>query len=592
VSTKSEVIVGIDLGTTQSAVGVVDSGFPILLADEDGKTLTPSAVWQGSHGEIEVGRKALRRAGTQPVVTSVKGLMGRRFPELEDEEKIGVEEGASGLKVLTAGEGLSPEEVSGEILRKLKAIAEDRLEQEVKKAVITVPAYFHDAQRAATKRAGELAGLEGVRILSEPTAAALSYGLDRLGDAAKVAVFDLGGGTFDVSILEMKEGVFEVLSTSGDTRLGGDDFDNELAHRAAIHLEVDFEKLTPLDQVTWITEARRVKHALSEEDEVKFRIPFVGEQLITRVDFDELMEPFLARMESCCRRALLDAELAPADLKSIVMVGGSSRIPAVKNRVEKIFQREPDLSQHPDEAVGRGAAIQAGILSGVVREVLLLDVTPLSLGIETMGGLMNVLIPRNTTIPCKAGEMFTNAVDGQASMKVRVLQGERELAGGNWELGNFNVPFTPERRGQARVGVEFRIDADGILTVLARDVATGEDTLLEVGSSAVDVTEARVEKMVSESVEFAFEDMNARVFEEARLKAEELLPAVEMALTQLGEELEETELAEIESARAAVTKSIEEQDAAGLKKSVEVLDEATEGLAALLVEKASAALFS
>jgi len=250
VSTKSEVIVGIDLGTTQSAVGVVDSGFPILLADEDGKTLTPSAVWQGSHGEIEVGRKALRRAGTQPVVTSVKGLMGRRFPELEDEEKIGVEEGASGLKVLTAGGGLSPEEVSGEILRKLKAIAEDRLEQEVKKAVITVPAYFHDAQRAATKRAGELAGLEVVRILSEPTAAALSYGLDRLGDAAKVAVFDLGGGTFDVSILEMKEGVFEVLSTSGDTRLGGDDFDNELAHRAAIHLEVDFEKLTPLDQVT------------------------------------------------------------------------------------------------------------------------------------------------------------------------------------------------------------------------------------------------------------------------------------------------------------------------------------------------------
>lgn len=591
-NSMSEVIVGIDLGTTQSAVGVVDSGFPILLADEEGHSLTPSAVWQGKNGEIEVGHSAVRRAGTQTVITSVKGLMGRRFSELQDSEKTYVTKIDTGFTVTTEGDGLTPEEASAEILRKMKQIAEARLETEVNKAVITVPAYFHDSQRAATKRAGELAGLEVVRILSEPTAAALSYGLDRLGEAAKVAVFDLGGGTFDVSLLEMRDGVFEVLSTSGDTRLGGDDFDHAISQFAAKQLDTDWETLAPLEHVRWLTEARRVKHALSSEDEVTFRIPFVGDVPMSRADFDQLLEPFLGRMEGGCRRALLDADLKEGDLKAVVMVGGSSRIPAVKERVQKIFQREPDLSQHPDEAIARGAAIQAGVLAGVVREILLLDVTPLSLGIETMGGLMNVLIPRNSTIPCKAGEMFTNAADGQESMKVRVLQGERELARDNWELGDFRVPFTPERRGQARVGVEFRIDADGLLTVLARDVATGADTLLEVGSTAVDVAEAQVEKMVSESVKFAFEDMNARVFEEAKLKANELLPAVEIALEQFQHELSQEDLQAITSARDSVTDAIKSQDATGLKNAVETLDHATEGLAALLVEKASSALFS
>ncbi|MDA7863317.1 Hsp70 family protein, partial [Akkermansiaceae bacterium] len=299
----------------------------------------------------------------------------------------------------------------------------------------------------------------------------------------------------------------------------------------------------------------------------------------------------LDRMESCCRRALLDAKLEFEDLETVLMVGGSSRIPAVRERVELIFKKEPDLSQHPDEAIARGAAIQAGILSGTVREVLLLDVTPLSLGIETMGGLMNVLITRNTTIPCKAGEMFTNAVDQQRSMKVRVLQGERELAKDNWELGSFEVPFEPAGRGQARVGVEFRIDADGILSVLARDVATGKDTVIEVGSAAVDVTEAKVEKMVSESVEFAFEDMNARVFEEARLKAEELLPAVEMALEQVGDALDEDELVAVTKAKLQVEEAIAGGKAASLKAAVEALDAATESMATLLLEKASGALF-
>ena len=585
----NEVIVGIDLGTTQSAVGVVDSGFPILLADDAGARLTPSAVWYGSSGEVELGMSALRRQGVEKIVTSVKSLMGRRFDEIEGIS--GLVETEHGVALETNAGLKSPEEISAEILKKLKGVAESRLEANVTKAVITVPAYFHDGQRAATKRAGELAGLDVVRILSEPTAAALSYGLDRLADSAKVVVFDLGGGTFDVSILEMREGVFEVLATAGDTSLGGDDFDQALAEDAARELGVAFESLEPLEKVSWVAEGRRVKHVLSKEGEAMFRMPFVGEVKRTQEEFRKLLSVSLDRMESCCRRALLDAKLEFEDLETVLMVGGSSRIPAVRERVELIFKKEPDLSQHPDESIARGAAIQAGILSGTVREVLLLDVTPLSLGIETMGGLMNVLITRNTTIPCKAGEMFTNAVDQQRSMKVRVLQGERELAKDNWELGSFEVPFEPAGRGQARVGVEFRIDADGILSVLARDVASGKDTVIEVGSAAVDVTEAKVEKMVSESVEFAFEDMNARVFEEARLKAEELLPAVEMALEQVGDALDEDELVAVTKAKLQVEEAIAGGKAAPLKAAVEALDAATESMATLLLEKASGALF-
>ncbi len=581
----SEVIVGIDLGTTQSAVAVVDSGFPILLANDVGRTLTPSAVWYGGNGEVEVGDEALRRSGVDEVVTSVKSLMGRRVDEAGGR--------LTGRGVLrTAGGDVTPEEVSAEILKSLKTVAERRLEKVVEKAVITVPAHFHDAQRAATKRAGELAGLEVLRIVSEPTAAALSYGLDRLDECAKVAVFDLGGGTFDVSILEMREGVFEVAATAGDTSLGGDDFDRAIAEYAAGELGLEFWKLEGMEKVRFLNEGRRLKQALSEQADGMFRIPFLGEVPLKVEDFEKIMEPFLDRMEASCRRAMLDAGVDTADLNTVVMVGGSSRIPVVKERVQRVFQSVPDLSQHPDEAVARGAAIQAGVLAGTVREVLLLDVTPLSLGLETMGGLMNVLISRNTTIPCKAGEMFTNAADGQESMRVRVLQGERELARDNWELGAFEVPFKPAARGQARVGVEFRIDADGILSVLARDVTTGEDVVIEVGSAAVDVTEAKVEQMVSESVEHAFEDMSARVFEEARLKADELLPAVETALAQLGDVLEEEEVRRIKESREAVLEAIKKRDATLLKSAVEDLDDATEGLAALLMEKATQALFS
>lgn len=581
----NETILGIDLGTTQSAVGVVESGFPILLADEDGQVLTPSAVWYGAGGEVEVGRPALRRSGVDEVFTSVKSVMGRRAEEAEGRLT------AEG-KILTRAGEKSPEEISAEILKRLKGIAEARLEGEVRKAVITVPAYFHDGQRAATKRAGELAGLEVVRILSEPTAAALSYGLGRLGEKAKVAVFDLGGGTFDVSILEMREGFFEVVATAGDTKLGGDDFDEEVAKMAAGELGVDFGGLDGLERRRWVDEGRRVKHLLTEEESVMFRPGFGGQVEISRERFARMMKGFLDRMESCCRRAILDAGLEVGDLRAVVMVGGSSRIPVVRERVAKVFGREPDLSQHPDEAIVRGAAIQAGILAGTVREIVLLDVTPLSLGIETVGGLMNVLIPRNTTIPCKAGEMFTNAADGQRLMKVRVLQGERELASDNWELGSFEVEFEPGRRGQARVGVEFRIDADGILSVLARDVATGKDLVVEIGSAAVDVHEAKVEQMISESVEYAFADMESRVFQEVKLKADELLPALEVAMEQVGGLLEEGTRREIEEARARVVAELAGGRSASLKAAVDKLDEKTEELAAFLVEKATGAFFS
>jgi molecular chaperone DnaK len=582
----SEIILGIDLGTTNSAVGVVDSGFPILLANEDGKRITPSAVWIGRDGAVEVGEKALRRRALEPdrVVTSIKRLMGRRADEVEEHFPVPVATGADGLpRVL----GKSPEEISAEILREMKRIAEWRMETTITKAVITVPAYFHDAQRAATKRAGELAGLEVVRILNEPTAAALAYGLDKLGEHSRVAVYDLGGGTFDLSILEMRDGVFQVLATHGDTRLGGDDLDALILRR--VEERAGIGETTGTLRVRFMEEAERVKRVLTENDEAVFRLPFYDgsnsiEQALTRAELETLAAPWIARTLRHCRKALADAVLKPEDLQAVVLVGGSTRIPAVRRAVAELFQREPDVSQHPDEAIALGATIQGGVMSGALRQMVLLDVTPLSLGIETFGGLMNVLIPRNTTIPCKAGEMFTNAADGQAAMRVRVLQGEREMARDNWELGNFEVAFSPAPKGRARMGVQFRIDENGILEVLARDVSTGKDTVVKLGNAAVNVDDAAVETMVSESVEHAFTDMAERVFTEARLKAEELLPAVEAVLAQgLARDDERTE---IEAAATAVRSALAAGAANPLKAAVQRLDTATEALAARLVEQA------
>jgi len=588
----AEDIIGIDLGTTNSAVGVVESGFPILLADQSGARITPSAVSYVNDGAHQVGSVALRSRGSgHPVITSAKRYMGRRYQAVrEDDFSVPLVAQADGSVGFQVGQAIvTPEQVSVEILKHLKAVAEQQLGRSVAKAVITVPAYFNDAQRNATKSAGEMAGLEVVRIISEPTAAALAYGLDKLDESSRVAVYDYGGGTFDISVLEMKDGVFQVISTAGDTRLGGDDIDASVARWVCQQVEdLDYDQLSPVERQRLLDEARKLKEALTKDATAKLQIPFFREGLNVDVqlaveDFNKLIQTEISRTTPYCKQVLLDAG---GSVDKVILVGGTTRIPAVQQLVKKVFGLEPDISQHPDEAVGLGAVIQGGMLSGALREMVLLDVTPLSLGIETLGGLMNVIIPRNTTIPCKAGEMFTNAVANQKSMRVRVLQGEREMARDNWELGSVDVHFSPANKGQARVGVQFSIDENGILQVLTRDVETGKDTILEINSAAVDVDDENVEKMVSESVDYAFDDMAERVFTEAKLKAEELLPAVEAGLAQVGDDMEPADLEHIREAEAQVKNMLQQTDANALKAAVQKLDKATEHMAAILVEKA------
>jgi molecular chaperone DnaK len=580
-------ILGIDLGTTNSLVGVVDSGFPILLADVHGQRSTPSVVHYGE-ASITVGAPALRQQAVDSAhtVTSVKRLIGRRAGEGEWVPPYD-------LRALA----VSPIEVSAEILKHLRAIAEKAMDATITRAVITVPAFFNDAQRAATKRAGELAGLTVDRILAEPTAAALAYGLDKLEEQKKIAVFDLGGGTFVVSILEMRDGVFQVLATAGDTQLGGDDIDRLIAlhvwESGAASAGIWFDQLPCDVRVRLISAAEETKKKLSTERIARIDLPFLwqGQSLsveLTREALDKIAAPWAERTRAHCWRALTDAKLKPADLDAVILVGGSTRMPLVRRIAQDIFNREPETSQNPDEAIAKGAVIQAGMLSGALRNVVLLDVTPLSLGIETFGGLMNILIPRNSTIPCKAGEMFTNGVTHQSSMLIRVLQGERELAKDNWELGRVEVPFPAGPKGSARVGVQFKIDANGILEVLTRDTASGQDTILQIQNTAVDVDDAKVEAMIADSVEYAFDDMNERIWTEAKLKAEELLPAVDEALAQLGDEVpaddREHILAAAEHVRALLI--AERHDASALKKANALLDDATQSLAVLLMDKA------
>ncbi len=588
-------IVGIDLGTTNSLIGIMEAGFPILLANAEGSRLTPSVVYYGPppEGKVEVGSAALRRRTMESgrVVTSVKRLMGSRVGELDEVRPFPVQAGGDGrLRLHVSGRECLPEDVSADILRSLKATAEAQLGRTVSRAVITVPAYFNDGQRQATLRAGELAGFTVERILNEPTAAALAYGLDRQKERSMVAVYDLGGGTFDLSILELNEGIFHVLATHGDTRLGGDDLDAALLeHLLTKHFP---EGLTDSAALARLAEQiTRAKHALSTQEAVEIAVPFLnqGENFactVTRAEFEKMARPILERTRRHCLQAMADARLKPEEIERVLLVGGSTRIPLVRTLVAEIFGRDPDTSQHPDETVALGAVVQAAMLSGALRQMTLLDVTPLSLGLETFGGLMNVILPRNTTIPSKAGEMFTNPVDGQEAMLIRVLQGEREMAVDNWLLGQFEVPFPSGPRGSARVGVQFSIDANGILQVLARDTGSGKDTVLEIQSSAVAVDDARVEEMISASVEHAFEDMHERQWTEARLKAEELLQAVSEAMTVAAELISPEEAGAISQATVSVAAALEAKLLPQLKAANQALDLATEALAARLVERA------
>ena len=585
-------IIGIDLGTTNSVVAVMEGNEPVVIVNSEGKRTTPSVVAFMADGERKVGEQAKRQAIVNPANTiySIKRFMGRAYDETLDDQKrvpYKIERGDNNTNRVRINERLySPQEISAMILQKLKKAAEDYLGHEVKEAVITVPAYFNDAQRKATKEAGEIAGLDVKRIVNEPTAAALAYGLDKQHKSMKVAVFDLGGGTFDISILELGDGVFEVLSTNGDTHLGGDDFDNviiawmaeEFKAKEGVDLRNDPRALQRMKEA-----AENAKIELSSSNSVDINLPYIVldpvapknlELTLTRAKFEQLSDRLFERCLEPCRKALQDAKLQPSDIQEVILVGGSTRIPKVQEIVQKFFGKAPNRSVNPDEVVALGAAVQGGVLSGDVKGVVLLDVTPLSLGIETLGGVFTKLIEANTTIPTKKSEVFSTASDQQSSVEIHILQGERPMAADNKSLGRFHLDgIPPAPRGVPQIEVTFDIDANGILNVSAKDKATGKQQTvrIEAGSG---LSKEEIERMRADAEANRAADEQRRKEVELLNQADSLIFSTEKQLAELGDKLSATHKDAIQGLLTSLRTAHQNKDTAQIETIISRLNEA------------------